>query len=255
MEKIIAYLQVIRFHKTFRNTAPIVLFVIFLISGFEGLAAHRTEILQSVFLLGVLFYGGLYALNGWADIEEDRRIEYKRNRPLATGFFGPNAGLLIAVSQILGGFLLIYLYAKFLLPYTVALFVINFLYTFVFKKYDRIFACLILPLTQLIRVAIGLDIVNFWDPNFIWSFISIYLLMIAGHMQIQTTAGYLLRRRILNFQSYLLVASALIAIGGYFYTGQTLNLVPVPIAFIMLTLFRDWGRWEWIAKNVLVVSI
>jgi 4-hydroxybenzoate polyprenyltransferase len=255
MKKIIAYLEVVRLHRVLQSTIPILLITVLLTRGFEGLTANWLEITQAVIFLGAIFYGGIYAQNNWADIEEDRRIGYKSNRPLATGVLSPNTGLIIAITHILGGLILIYLYAGFLFPYAIFLYVVNFLYTFVFKRYDRIFACFLLPLTQLARLAIGLHIADVWDPSLIWAFVSIFALMVAGHMQIQTTAGYLERDRYRNLQSFILVVSVLIGLLGYLYTANFLNLVPIPMSVGMLVLFRDWGKWEWVAKNVLRVAI
>ena len=51
----------------------------------------------------VLMYGGIYALNDWADRDDDARHPQKRHRPLAAGRIAPTTGLVFAALLVAAG--------------------------------------------------------------------------------------------------------------------------------------------------------
>ena len=69
-----------------------------------GHGARDVErLLYAFFAIGILLWSGLYLLNEWCDLEDDRRRANKRDRPLAAGFVSPGVGLGLAVALIGGG--------------------------------------------------------------------------------------------------------------------------------------------------------
>ncbi|MBI4084357.1 MAG: UbiA family prenyltransferase [Candidatus Levybacteria bacterium] len=97
------------------------------------------KLLFDLFLLFVsshlMLYGGLYTINDLRDIEEDRKDEHKRHRPLPSGRIRRRDAVIFATVLISLGLTIGYFYfgLSVFLVY-VALIILNILYTYVFKR-------------------------------------------------------------------------------------------------------------------------
>lgn len=82
----------------------------------------------------LLMYGGLYTINDIKDIEEDRKNEHKRHRPLPSGQISSKVAMIYAATLIGSGLLIGYLFfPQSIFWIMVLLVVFNQLYTFVLK--------------------------------------------------------------------------------------------------------------------------
>jgi len=82
----------------------------------------------------VFLYGGLYTINDLRDIEEDRKNEHKRHRPLPSGRVTKQTAFFYALLLIGTGLLLGYVYFPLSIFFImILLIVLNILYTFVLK--------------------------------------------------------------------------------------------------------------------------
>lgn len=133
------YLRLLRFY-----SHPTYIVIIVAAIYFSGLSVETAKLLVLLYLsFNVFLYGGLYTMNGIADIESDKKHSIKKNRPIASGKISVASALVFAIVLItLGlvtGFMffdmtVVYLYLTFL--------VLNLLYTFSLKHipYVEIFA-------------------------------------------------------------------------------------------------------------------
>ena len=83
----------------------------------------------------LMLYGGLYTINDLRDIEEDRKNEHKKHRPLPSGRVQPIEAVAFALILILAALKTAYFFfgAGIFIVYLL-LIVFNVLYTYVFKR-------------------------------------------------------------------------------------------------------------------------
>lgn len=114
------YLRLIRFHFHF-NFISVPLGAVFVTRNVT--ASLIGSLLLLYFSFNVLLYGGIYTINGIADMESDARHPTKRRRPLPSRAVSVRSAVLFSVLLLMGGFVsglllfgevIFYLYLAFL---------------------------------------------------------------------------------------------------------------------------------------------
>lgn len=128
------------------------------------------DLIKSLILLyisfTILLYGGLYTLNGIADIGADSKSPVKRLRPLPSGKISKKAALIFAVVLIAAGFLSGFWLFGFKAVYYYAVFVVfNLFYSF-FAKHIPFIELVPLALTHTLRSLMALQFYNYGIPSY-----------------------------------------------------------------------------------------
>ena len=89
---------------------------------------------------------GIYIINDYRDIEEDRKHPEKKTRPLASGAIAKSTAIVLSVLLLLGGLTLGYFVRDKFLFVLGIYFILNLLYSFGFKT---------VPILDIIIIAIG----------------------------------------------------------------------------------------------------
>ncbi len=130
--KILAYTHLLKLHYQLQFVE--VLFGVLLV-----MPKPTFSLIIDLFVLFVsshlMLYGGLYTINDLRDIEEDKKNEHKRHRPLPSGRVGRQEAIIFAAVLILGGLAIAYFYfGKTIFLVHVTLLLLNLLYTYVLKR-------------------------------------------------------------------------------------------------------------------------
>lgn len=112
------------------------------------------------FSFNVLLYGGLYTINGIADVEHDIKHSLKKNRPLPSKRIRIKSAWVFAIAIILFGLGIAYSYFNRSIFYMHLLFLaLNIFYTFVAKKIPYV-EIIFNAVTHPLRVVLGMLLGN-----------------------------------------------------------------------------------------------
>lgn len=130
--KILAYTHLLKLHYQLQFVE--VLFGVLLV-----MPKPTFSLLIDLFVLFVsshlMLYGGLYTINDIRDIEEDKKNEHKRHRPLPSGRIHRKDAFIFATVLIFLGLAIGYFYFGLGVFFVyLVLIILNILYTYVFKR-------------------------------------------------------------------------------------------------------------------------
>ncbi len=187
----------------------------------------------------VLLYGGLYTINGIADVEYDSKHSLKKNRPLPSKRISIKSAWIFSLILILSGLTVIYAYFdKPIFYMNVVFLAINLSYTFIAKKIPYI-EIIFNALTHPLRIVLGILLVN--NPYIP------YLLMFAVFL---LAFGYNVGRRIVEKEKESeKVRSTLI----YYTDRKLIYLIFISFILILLSFIIDYPLY--LGWYLLIIAI
>lgn len=146
------------------------------------------SLIQTLLLLyvsfNILLYGGLYTINGIADIKSDKRHPLKRKRPLPSKKISLTAAKIFALILIASGLFTAYAFFSNAILYIYFLFVIlTLFYTFIAKRIPYL-ELLVNSITHPLRFIMGILLVSISLPYLL---ILAYFFMILGFACVRRT--------------------------------------------------------------------
>ena len=227
LDTLLAYLNLIRLHRTAVNflIPPV---VVYLLAGWQGVSAHAKELSAIFVIFGVFLYGGIYTLNGLADVKDD-----SPDRPLVSGAISKQAAIFIAAFHVLISFILMKIYLPNFSVYWLLFLLYNIIYSFILKRFSGTLAVLSVPLTMVLRAMLGFDLVNLWGPNTILLLTSFYLMLAGIYERGYIRKPFLKKGANLKLGNALLILAALLTTGSYFATKNWLFLLIFIVAILL----------------------
>ena len=250
LDKILSVLKLMRIYQYLKNVfifAPI--FFAGLIFDFEAM--------QSAFIAFIAFSlvaSGVYILNDYRDIEEDKIHPKKRYRPLASGNISKSEAILIMCSCFLIGFITVYnlSHIAFLIIFTYLL--TNIFYSFGLKKI-AIIDVTIVSMGFVFRLAVGAVVTDIFLSK--WIIIMTFLLALfislakrRDDLILLNESGKTMRQSIKSYNieyinSLMVMIGAIIIVSYLNYTTLIENqlasnseMIYISTIFVLLGLMR-----------------
>jgi 4-hydroxybenzoate polyprenyltransferase len=127
-KKIIAYLQLLRFHAAASESVLILL-------GALLMRLHDLFMLSILFLIGLFYHIYGYVLNDYVDINLDRQSLDLSKKPLVSGMIPKEHALFLILSGLIGGYILAFIYIRTIIP--LCLFSLAILFGGVYDLYGK----------------------------------------------------------------------------------------------------------------------
>jgi 4-hydroxybenzoate polyprenyltransferase len=127
-KKIIAYLQLLRFHAAASESVLILL-------GALLMGLRDIFMLSILFLIGLFYHIYGYVLNDYADLELDKQSSDLSKKPLVSGMIPKEHALFLTIVGLIGGYVIVFIYLRSLIP--LCLFSLAILFGGIYDLYGK----------------------------------------------------------------------------------------------------------------------
>ena len=174
LPQLILYIRAKRLYRTITFLHTLLGYIA--VKGFVFSQKDVFPIAFAVIVFGVIFHGGIYAINNIADRKADARSRRKQNRILASSKIDYRWFTVDAVVSILIAFVLTWHVMPSVLVFMIVFLVMNIFYTFILKRWNILVGALFVSTTHALRVALGVFIAG----GDIWQYWPLYVLVWMG---------------------------------------------------------------------------
>lgn len=211
-----------------------ILLTVFFTKGVEYLIADIKTILFVLIFLFLFTYSGIYMLNSYRDFEKDKVEKFSN-----TTSWNKDTYLNLGIFHLLVGVIFTQIFIPEYQIFNIIFIILNLLYTFYFKRVNKIVGIFVISPTHALRILIGLLIAKVNVIDYSVFLVAFYFLTVYSHILKAQAKNSLHAINIYLLQFVLFIVITTLSVFTYSRIGVLAGIFIISSAIITTLALRN----------------